>query len=460
MNFLGRARPADEQHDLENLAALLHGQNLGHPGANPFEVLRSLDHPDHDDLASSNCPVAITSDEITDVGNGLGHTNTTGKEHDCSVRVKLMRAAIGTLDKTTGNKLSVGVGGRAAVECTSEAGAATDDERNRRLLLIQDIVAVHRETLFTVELLSFVAPGYGERVRLPETDRWHVKVGVLSGPEIPRAGHADSHAAGTARESLNESLGPTGSDVAISDTKETGSSVKDPQGTNGVEILELWELLEVEVVPETKNRQDGEGDMGNLEGLIVGVSENAGCLNAKGNHGTGRLQNFVSHVPRYIRSKITYNESPHQKLDGDGSVESSAPAILGSIANQPGHCVGNRLQHDNTPKPAVKKIEGVERDAEKIDERVVAASHEEQRDHVDNSEVSGPVSNECRNLTKRAGEVDGHDAKGNVGAKVGQEEKKLKTGRKSADIEGRADLELAVVPLAKDGCVEDVLLEP
>lgn len=103
---------------------------------NLFEVFRSLDYLDYDDFVSSNCFVVIISDEIMDVGNGLGYINIIGKEYDCFVWVKLMRVVIGIFDKIMGNKFFVGVGGCVVVECISEVGVVMDDERNRCFFLI------------------------------------------------------------------------------------------------------------------------------------------------------------------------------------------------------------------------------------------------------------------------------------------------------------------------------------
>lgn len=108
----------------------------------------------------------------------------------------------------------------------------------------------------------------------------------------------------------------------------------------------------------------------------------------------------------------------------------------------------------------MEEVEGVERDAKQVDERVVPAGHQEKRYHVDNGEVAGPVSHERRNLLVRARVVDGHDAKGYIGGEVAEQKDELEARRQGADIEGRAELELAVVPLAEDGCVEHVPLEP
>lgn len=118
-----------------------------------------------------------------------------------------------------------------------------------------------------------------------------------------------------------------------------------------------------------------------------------------------------------------------------------------------------RLEDDDTSQPSVEEVEGVERDAEELDERVVAAGKDEQRNHVDDGQISGAVSDEGGDGLEGPGKVDGDDAKGDIGGKVGHEEDELEPRGKCPDVDGRAELELAVVALAQDGRVLEVLLE-
>jgi hypothetical protein len=108
----------------------------------------------------------------------------------------------------------------------------------------------------------------------------------------------------------------------------------------------------------------------------------------------------------------------------------------------------------------MEEVERVEGHAEEADERVVPARHEEERDHVDHGKVSGPVPDELGNVVERPGEVDGHDAKGHIGREVAEQEDELHAGGQRAGVDGRAELELAVVALAEDGRVLDIPLEP
>ena len=108
------------------------------------------------------------------------------------------------------------------------------------------------------------------------------------------------------------------------------------------------------------------------------------------------------------------------------------------------------LQSHNTTQPTVEEVEGIERDAQPADERVVATGHEEQWDHVGDGEGSSAVDEHGRGSADWLGEIDTHNTESDIGGEVAGEEDELKAGRKSSNIDGRAELEFAVMPLAKD----------
>jgi hypothetical protein len=108
----------------------------------------------------------------------------------------------------------------------------------------------------------------------------------------------------------------------------------------------------------------------------------------------------------------------------------------------------------------VEQVEGVERHAEEGDERVVPTRHEEKRDHVHHGEVAGAVPDKPGNRLQIPRVVDGHDAERHVGREVAEQKDELHPRGECADVEGRAELEFAVVPLAENGRVLHVPLEP
>jgi len=76
VDLLGAARAGDEEQNAEDVAALLHAEDLGHPGTDPFEVLGGLDDPDKCDLASGVGAVGVTGDEIANVRDLVSDTDT------------------------------------------------------------------------------------------------------------------------------------------------------------------------------------------------------------------------------------------------------------------------------------------------------------------------------------------------------------------------------------------------
>jgi hypothetical protein len=85
VDLLGAARAGDEEEDAEDVATLLHAEDLGHPGTDPFEVLGRLNDPDKGDLASGVGAVGVTGDEVTNVRNLVGDTDTGSEKHDGTV---------------------------------------------------------------------------------------------------------------------------------------------------------------------------------------------------------------------------------------------------------------------------------------------------------------------------------------------------------------------------------------
>ena len=55
-----------------------------------------------------------------------------------------------------------------------------------------------------------------------------------------------------------------------------------------------------------------------------------------------------------------------------------------NLVGHPADGVGNCLEDNDSPKPAVDQVHGIERDASELDDGVVATSKQEQWDHVDN----------------------------------------------------------------------------
>lgn len=305
MNLLCRARPADEEHDTEHLAALLHTEDLRHPGADPLQMLRALDGPDKDNLARGRHAVAVGNDQVADVGHRLGDANTAGKEHDGAVRVHLVHASVGALDEAPRHHPAVDALGSLFIQVASHARAATDDERDGGLPHGENVAAVHGK-LFADGGIGLFTPRDRERVRLPEADGWQVEIGVLAGLEEPGARHGHGDARGTTRESLNQSLAAAGSKVVVCHAKEASSAVKGPQDHDGVEVLDLREAFRSEVVVQADDGGNGQGDVQNLENLVEGVSENAGGLDGDGDKRGSCLEGTLATEVHTLNTKTRW----------------------------------------------------------------------------------------------------------------------------------------------------------
>lgn len=128
------------------------------------------------------------------------------------------------------------------------------------------------------------------------------------------------------------------------------------------------------------------------------------------------------------------------------------------LVGDPADGVGDSLEDDNSSKPAVDQVHGVERDTGKLDDWVVAASQEEERNHVHHRHDTG-TAEELTSTGREAAVVDLPDAESNVDGKVADQEEALETAGQGANANSRGHLELAVVTSAPEGCIQARLLE-
>lgn len=120
--------------------------------------------------------------------------------------------------------------------------------------------------------------------------------------------------------------------------------------------------------------------------------------------------------------------------------------------------MGKSFKDHDSSKPAVDQVHGVERNTSELDDGVVAASQEEERDHVydgHDARTAEKLASTCR----EAAVVNLPDAESDVDSEVANEEEALEAARQGSNVEGRRQLELAVVASAPKGCVKARLLE-
>lgn len=78
VDFLRASWTGDEEEDLEDVAAARHGEDLCHPGADPFKMFRGLNDPDESETAGGGGPVGVLGDDFTDMGDLMADTNAGG----------------------------------------------------------------------------------------------------------------------------------------------------------------------------------------------------------------------------------------------------------------------------------------------------------------------------------------------------------------------------------------------
>jgi hypothetical protein len=199
---------------------------------------------------------------------------------------------------------------------------------------------------------------------------------------VPWTGQGHGNAGGTAGEGLDECPCARTADVEVEDTQTATSAIGDPTADNDVEVLDLGELAQLDVVPETGDGEGGKTDVKELEDLVETVTERAPGLDTQTNEGDSSLKTttLVRKGRKFCR--LTYNETPHQErgLGRDHSLQrGEGEAALGHVSNG----VSQGLEGDDATEPSVDQVVSVKRDAQQRNERVVPASEDEEGDLQD-----------------------------------------------------------------------------
>lgn len=129
------------------------------------------------------------------------------------------------------------------------------------------------------------------------------------------------------------------------------------------------------------------------------------------------------------------------------------------LSGHPGGGVRNGFKDNDPSEPTVDEVHGVERNSGDLDDRVVASSKEEQRNHVDDRHDTGTVAELSSGGGIALAEVDLPHAESAVGSEVAQKHEGLKTAGERTDVDGSRELELTVVTCAEERCVQEVLAE-
>lgn len=254
-------------------------------------------------------------------------------------------------------------------EFLGEASSCSNNKRHVLFLHGENVLSIHGQ-LVRVEMLSFFGPGNGEGVRSEGSDRRHDEVGVLTRLEGPWSGHIDCNTDCVTWQCFDEGFRSTS--ISVRESDDPDAAFHKPESDDSVQKSDLRKVGELQMIPDTDDKHDYQGDMEILESLIEGVSKNGAGLNADDNGGDSGLD--IVSADRSQSLKDTHNESPHLHGILGKTSRNGGPGI--SLVT-PSNCMGNDLQHNNTSEPSVQQIEGIEGNVKPIDENVVSSSHDE-----------------------------------------------------------------------------------
>jgi hypothetical protein len=241
-------------------------------------MLRRLDDPDKCEAARRDGAVGVASNDVADMGNLVGDTDTSRPQHDCAIRAEILTTvwALGVASCREATRCrQVGL----AEELVGESSSSANNEGHARLGLLKGkIVHGHRETLLVdvVRVLLFLAPRDGEGVVGPQTNRGHVQVCVLTGAEAPRAGHLDGNAKSIAREDLDIGRRATIANVVDEKTGKSQEALNSPDGNDTVQHELLGALLQVD--PDGAKGKRSTDDMAMQKDLVERVADGRGRL--------------------------------------------------------------------------------------------------------------------------------------------------------------------------------------
>jgi len=402
----------------------------------------------------------------------VSDTDTSCPQHDCTIRAEILTTvwALGVAGSREATRCrQIGL----AEELVSETSSSANNEGHAGLGLLKgEIVGGHGETLLVdvVRVLLFLAPRDGEGVVGPQTNGRHVEVCVLTGAETPGAGHLDGNAKSVARKDLNIGRRATITDIVDEKAGKTQETLSSPDGNDTVQHELLGALLQVN--PDGAEGKRSTDDVAVQKDLVERVADWRGRLKEEEGECNGALFNVSIESPATF--KQTYNESGHNELAAGDRCLDSTPALCNSVSTwstiitslltgvnlvgDPADSVGDSLEDDNSSKPAVNKVHGVERDAGELDDGVVAASQEEERNHVHDRHDTR-TAEELTSTGREAAVVDLPDAESDVDGKVADQKEALETAGECANANSRGHLELAVVTSAPERCVQARLLE-
>lgn len=442
MNLLGASGSRDEKENLENVAALLHAENLCHPWANPFQVFGGLDDPNENDLAGRAGSIRVRGYEVANMWYGVGDTNTGCKKHDCTVRLEAL-VAVWTFDVGVGNEWSSARLFGLPVEGVCKASASTDDQRHRGCVGGSDVLSSHWEGFLVGQVYSILTPSEREGVACPHSNSGNVQVNMLARPEFPGPRGAESDANRIAGESFDLGLGAALATKVLSDDEpHAGCALKYP-ADDGSGQHKLNCVHAVKMNPDRCHCSDCKKNVEMEEGLVEGVANDRGRLDEDGTEG----------------SKSDGSAENHRAaLHG---TRNHSVALLGTqsdnLAAEPECSMCNSLKNNDASNPTVNHVEVVEADAQQPNQWVVSSCEQEKRNHVECCQNASTA--QAHGIELVAAPIDLPDSENNVEGKVSDQEESLHASWKRSHVHGSRKLELAVMTASQQGSRQPMALE-
>ena len=118
----------------------------------------------------------------------------------------------------------------------------------------------------------------------------------------------------------------------------------------------------------------------------------------------------------------------------------------------------NSLHHHDPAKPAMHKVENVKRNSKQPDQRVVSASQNDKRNHVNHRKSASSISQMMQHRGLFPMPLDAVCAKNDVHGNDASQRKTLEAGWKDAKAH-RSYTHFPAMTLSKQWCVEKMLLE-
>lgn len=223
-----------------------------------------------------------------------------------------MDAAVGSLGE--GAQGDAGFGGvdGALEQLIGEARAATDQERQGRLLGAEHLLSGHGDSLLVGGDLLLLAPPDGEGVGGPPADGGDVQVEVLTGLERPGARHVQGDAQSITGEGLDEGCRGRSADVAIQNHEDTGGALEGPEDDGGEQVRLRHQSVQVD--PQEAERDGHHGDVEVEEGFVESMADGGGGVHHERDKRTAGLSGVsFLHFQSRTNEFNTYNQATEEK---------------------------------------------------------------------------------------------------------------------------------------------------